>query len=696
MSTRQKRTISIMLALIFLFCAYPTLATTFYVSSGGSIQAAIDGASNGDEIEVAPGTYNEGINFLTRAIRVYSSDGPGVTTINGTGYYHVVQCVLGEGPDTILEGFTISGGNATGAGANSEGGGLRIANSNPTILDCIFTGNAAVDGGGMYIVTGSPTVIDCIFTGNSAVNGGAIYNSSADPFVTHCEFDVNTATGSGPGTGGGGIYNLSANPTVTNCTFSRNTTQGYGGGMFNNSSSPTVDNCLFTGNTAQSSGGGLANYAGSVGAITNCTLWGNTTEAGGGGIRNYSSAPAVTNCIIWGNTPDQVSLEGSSTEFTYCDIESGTGYTWFGVGCVDADPLFLDAAGGDFSFISSGSPCVDTGYNSVVTEPNDLAGNPRIFDGDWDGTATVDMGVYELQFGQIHNITQDIWYGVIQIAIDEAVPADQIEVGPGTCNEAINFKGKAIGLYSTDGPEVTTIDATGLNASVVTCKIGEGPDTILQGFTLTGGIGTVKGSYRYGGGMYNVESTPTVSNCIFSLNSVTGDGGGMYNHPAAPTVTNCTFTENHANFAGGGMDNRSGSNPTVTDCNFIDNTAYTYGAGMENWDKSNPTVTNCDFIYNISYQYGGGMSNTGGSSPTVTDCDFTRNRTDVNHYDGGAVYNNTGTPTFTRCNFEENTSYRHGGGMYNIISSPEVTDCVFYYNFAQDDGGGFVHVDKLT
>jgi pectin methylesterase-like acyl-CoA thioesterase len=87
-------------------------ATLYVPGNFDTIQGAIDAAGEGDEIEVAPGTYNKAINFSGKAISLYSSGGPDATTINGTGNYHVVQCVSGEGPDTVLEGITINDGNA--------------------------------------------------------------------------------------------------------------------------------------------------------------------------------------------------------------------------------------------------------------------------------------------------------------------------------------------------------------------------------------------------------------------------------------------------------------------------------------------------------------------------------------------------------------------------------------------------------
>jgi hypothetical protein len=47
--------------------------------------------------------------------------------------------------------------------------------------------------------------------------------------------------------------------------------------------------------------------------------------------------------------------------------------------------------------LGAGSPAVDSGTNSAISLPTDLDSNPRIVDGDGDGTATVDMGAYEFQ-----------------------------------------------------------------------------------------------------------------------------------------------------------------------------------------------------------------------------------------------------------------------------------------------------------
>ena len=97
------------------------------------------------------------------------------------------------------------------------------------------------------------------------------------------------------------------------------------------------------------------------------------------------------------------------------------------------------------------------------------------------------------------------------------------------------------GVRSSDGPDVTVIDADlppEVLATVVTCDSGEGPDTVLEGFTITGG------NSLCGGGMANSGTSPTVTNCTFSGNEAGVEGGGMYNDENIPTVTSTGFCDN--------------------------------------------------------------------------------------------------------------------------------------------------------
>ena len=369
-----------------------------------SIQTAIDNAVDTDEIVVAPGTYFETINFLGKAVWLLSSGGAEVTTIDANlprgEFASVVTCDSGEGPDTVLDGFTITGGTGKdvfGAGI-TRGGGMYNFLSSPTVVNCDFIRNSATEsGGGMWNNSSSPTVNNCTFDGNSAVHplgvgfGGGISNRVSNPRVTNCTFFMNSAC-----IFGGAMSNSDSCPIVTNCRFTANTAGESGGGIYSHGSSPTVTNCTFTGNTATHQGGGMRNSNSSDPTVTNCTFSGNSANTGGGMFNSASSSTVtVTNCILWGDSPDEIVVSGDDPNVTFSNVEGG----FPGTGNIDADPLFVDPDNGDLR-LQAGSPCIDAGDNTAVPRGvlRDLDGNPRFIDSTFVGTmATVDMGAYEYQ-----------------------------------------------------------------------------------------------------------------------------------------------------------------------------------------------------------------------------------------------------------------------------------------------------------
>jgi hypothetical protein len=351
--------------------------------------------------------------------------------------YHVVT---GSGTDSnaVLDGFTITGGNANYPWSlNTNGGGMLNKTGSPTVKNCTFRANAAkIGGGGMCNYDSSPTITNCMFSVNCARYGGGI-SLQYESKMTDCTFTGNYAND-----GGGGMYNVSASPTLTNCTFSSNSTGGWGGGMYNWDGSPNITNCTFTGNSAYVSGGGVYNYEHGSPVLTrciftrnygggmeswyvcsptldNCIFSGNSAHRSGGGVYNGDQVSTrlknctfsgnsiignywvggmgsftLTNCIVWGNMAEQLSRD-SIMNISYTNVQDG----FPGEGNINADPCFVqpgywDASGvwiqGDYHLLSD-SPCIDAGDPNYVPEPNetDLDGKPRVIN------ERIDMGAYE-------------------------------------------------------------------------------------------------------------------------------------------------------------------------------------------------------------------------------------------------------------------------------------------------------------
>ncbi len=330
------------------------------------LQSALAVGLSGNEIWVAMATYEPGTERgssfeLVEGVAVYGgfnatetdrgqrNPSMNVTTLSGEigaagvsdNCYHVLKGAEGS----TLDGFTISGGNADGSGDDGCGGGMLSVATSSTVTGCVFTGNNALRGGGFYVRHGSPTVTSCRFENNTASNGGGMWLYSSTAQVTTCELRGNTAT-----TYGGGMYNWNASPVVRNCLFAGNTvTSLSGGGMHNDAASPAVRNCTFSSNSAVI-GGGMASYKSSVPTVENCIFWGNTATRGSELYRSSSTHTVTHSCIQGGHA---------------------------GIGNISSDPLFADAAGGDFHLKSEAGHWTPTGWvNDTETSPCVDAGDP--------------------------------------------------------------------------------------------------------------------------------------------------------------------------------------------------------------------------------------------------------------------------------------------------------------------------------
>jgi len=328
--------------------------------------------------------------------------------------------------DPTFLGCTFEANDAT---AGEGGGAMWNADGRLVLVGCTFTANQGFNGGAVYNGNGADTtIIECVFTGNAAINdnGGAVSNVGSSGILIGCTFIDNTVTGKGFVTGGGinnyfanlaiigctfignsadfgggGLYNESGGeggPLVARCTFIDNTAP-YGAGIYNFWSHATVTSCLLAQNTASLWGGGIYNDFGSSPIVSHCTIVGNTAGQGGGiNSNNVLGAPVITHCIIWGNSPEQMTDDiDSPSTVTWTNVQGGWSGGSGGGTNMNEDPAFVDAAGGDYR-LQPGSACVDAGDPAFGGDPEelDLAGHPRIIDGDGDGDALTDLGAYEL------------------------------------------------------------------------------------------------------------------------------------------------------------------------------------------------------------------------------------------------------------------------------------------------------------
>ncbi len=138
-----------------------------------------------------------------------------------------------------------------------------------------------------------------------------------------------------------------------------------------------------------------------------------------------------------------------------------------------------------------------------------------------------------------------LYFDTIQDAIVEAADGDTIWVAPGRHVENVDFHGKGIRLVSVAGPLATILDGGGRD-SVVQIRAQEPATAVLEGFTLTNGVGTDE----HGGGVFVENAAPTLRHNIVVGNSANVAGGIYMRHGTAIAHNNLVL-ENTANVGGG-------------------------------------------------------------------------------------------------------------------------------------------------
>ncbi len=143
------------------------------------------------------------------------------------------------------------------------------------------------------------------------------------------------------------------------------------------------------------------------------------------------------------------------------------------------------------------------------------------------------------QAGTIIRVPED--FKSVQAAVDAAPPGAEVVLAKGVHAGPVDMRGKAITLRGEWGAEFTSLLG---GDGVIRCMSGEGPDTMIEGLTIAGGLGWLcKDGLRRGGGLYINGASPIIRRCLIVGNEA-DRGAGVWLRGGVPLFEDCWFHDN--------------------------------------------------------------------------------------------------------------------------------------------------------
>jgi hypothetical protein len=532
----------------------------------------------------------------------------------------------------------------------SKENGIIAHTASPKFLNCLIQENyTQTSGGGLYIRLSSSVIKSCTFKNNYVLGdheyetGGAVAVSFSSILFENCIFDNNYDYTTGVANG---IYSYESDTMISNCIFIRSSIESYSDHRLEISSSTLTygnisiydtDLCEIKNTTvSKSSGYGIAATGPNTTMyIVNSNISSNAQD----GIFTYwpdfKPQINITNTIISNNTRYGVNdlancsinlnnsnvFENASGNFINCNEYLGVVVTtnsngdpcdaWYNI---SMDPMFTDAANGDFTLLSD-SPCIDAGTNTIAgyTFPTyDLAGNQRIQDGDGDTISIVDMGAYEYEYAGVQP-------GGSGISSDPYVITDR---------DNLIWIGKNLGAWDKYCIQAADIDISSINKGMGWSPIGNSTVKFTgnydgQGYTLAGLYINRPG--ESGIGLFGRTLNAEIKNLNLTNVSVVGSAstGGLAGYIETTVVADCSVTGSvtGANNTGGliGMSLTSSEIRSCSSSSSVTGTKY--AGGLCGYNTTNSVISNSFSLGDVNgSDFAGGFLGYNNNSAIVNNC----------------------------------------------------------------------------
>ena len=645
--------------------------------------------------------------------------------------------------------------------ASDDGGGLFSMSSDISILDCIIQNNSVegnlTKGGGMYLSYSSPRIEGCEVLDNSATGQGiGIYAYLCSLIViSDCSIQENTSINNTSGlylwlstfsienttielNHGMGVWLSYSEGNMDSCSIINNISNGIycredselnlidcniqgnlANGVLLSNSEAFVSHCLISDNL----GSGISSVS-SSGYFLNNTI----SHNAGNGFYLNSSNLEIKNSIIEGNIAGAgiYFLSSMATAVSYSDFHAnsqgafaGNYPTGLGVltninangdSCdvfynILLDPLFHSTTGDSAFYLTSDSPCIDTGDPNSPPDPDGSVADMGAFYFDQSSTGVHVEGYCYLQNQTNHQGTKVLFQAVSPGAVTDSTFTDSSGyyhsyLEPGIydifyshfgyeTNELLNQNCSSPVTF----PEITLIQSTPIyNISGQLSGILETAIYIVEGnifvnpgdslYIEHGSVFLFNGDYEFNiNGYLHAAGTEEDSIKFMPEDWVVNWGGINFNQPASDScrMEYCYITGSD----GQGIYIASGS-PVIQNTTITDNSSDSSGAGLYCGEGSSPVILNCLISNNST------IDSDGGAIYCAENCTGFFSECEIDSNYGGGIHIETSAPIFEDCNIHSNIKLgpSYGGGISSLSGSPVFFHCDINNNIADYGGGG--------
>jgi len=621
-----------------------------------TIQEGLEAASDGDTVEVAAGTYEETLYWVSKELALVGADaGTAIVDAGAAGRCLRMRYVPGG---ALVEGLTFTNGSAHG------GGGILLEHSSPTLENCVVTGNHSSAYGGGVFINGCSSVVMCgntfsyndadadggalaahsitslyaednRFTGNSATKGGALNLADSTVMLIGNTISDNTTIRDGAVS----VWYCQSATFIGN-TISRNVAGGYGGAMRLDFSQATMISNTISDNTASYRGGAFAFWNDAVVELSGNTFTGNYSGGRGGALSAWDTTLTLDDNVISGNISTNsgggLYITRSTATLTANTISANTSDGHGGGVAFGGDTLAtLEGNSIQRNKAASRGGGIFLRVNDSVTLIGNTVSDNEAQNRDGGGLATWDSDL----------VAEANWF-----TNNRAKAAAGLSIGLGTVKLTDNTISGNQATNGTGGVSIWACEAATLDGNTLTDNTGargggltldRSPATLTNNtisentsstwggglfvlndatLTLTGNTICANSAPGYGGGLMVTDSTIIAKGNNISENA-TGADGALFIQRSTLTLENNTLEDNTTQGEGGALV-ISESSGTIKN-NTIEFNEANYGAGGLTIKASSPTLSGNTVASNTGH----GIT-LSGSSPTIDDnsiCDNSGN-----------------------------------------------------------------------